>query len=293
MSGQAFLDRLKSQVRRQDHRRQPAGHRSLDRSHARGPGRGLPVPARRARPAVRHAQLHHGVDYSSPTRRRPPRPTSQPHLEVVYHLSSFTQKHTPRAQGDAAALEGRQAGRAARSAHRSAASGAPPTGTSARSTTCAACASPAIPTCGASCAPKTGSAIRCARTTSCRWNTTASEDVRRSNVCITRFTNTTVMATQLDDPAHHRVRRPHRRDARQHGAAAPQHARRAAAGAADRRRGRLRGHAAPRLPAPLRREDRRERHAAPVHPLHRPDGLPGRDEHEPRLLAGRREAAAA
>ena len=38
-------------------------------------------------------------------------------------------------------------------------------------------------------------------------------------------------------------------------------------------------------------EDRREPHAAAVHPLHRPHGLPGRDEHEPRLVAGRREAA--
>ena len=91
-------------------------------------------------------------------------------------------------------------------------------------------------------------------------------------------------------PADRRVRRPHRRDARQHGAAAPQHARRAAPGAAHRRRGHLRGDAAPGLPAPLRREDRRERHADPVHPLHRPHGLPGRDEHEPGLLAGGREA---
>ena len=48
--------------------------------------------------------------------------------------------------------------------------------------------------------------------------------------------------------------------------------------------------AAHRLPAPLCREDRREPHADPVDPLHRPHGLPGRDEHEPRLVAGRREA---
>ena len=46
---------------------------------------------------------------------------------------------------------------------------------------------------------------------------------------------------------------------------------------------------ASRLPAPLRREDRRERHADPVHPVHGPDGLPGRDEHEPRLRPRRRE----
>ncbi len=38
-------------------------------------------------------------------------------------------------------------------------------------------------------------------------------------------------------------------------------------------------------------EDRREPHAAAVHPLHRPHGLPGRGEHEPRFFAGGREAA--
>ena len=55
------------------------------------------------------------------------------------------------------------------------------------------------------------------------------------------------------------VRRPHRRDARQHGPAAPQHARRAPGGAADRRRSGLEVDAAHRLSAPLRGEDRRER----------------------------------
>ncbi len=48
-----------------------------------------------------------------------------------------------------------------------------------------------------------------------------------------------------------------------------------------------------RLPAPLRREDRREPHAAPVDSLHRPDGLSGRDEHESRLGPDGREAAEA
>ena len=99
------------------------------------------------------------------------------------------------------------------------------------------------------------------------------------------------MATQLDDPEDRRVRRPHRRDAGQHGPAAPQHPRRAAGGAADRRRNRLRSRAAHRLPAPLRRKDRRERSRPAVGSVHRPAGLPGRDEHEPRLVAVRREAA--
>ena len=44
--------------------------------------------------------------------------------------------------------------------------------------------------------------------------------------------------------------------------------------------------AAHRLSASLRREDRRESHAAAVDSVHRPDGLSGRDEHESRLVAG-------
>ena len=50
-------------------------------------------------------------------------------------------------------------------------------------------------------------------------------------------------------------------------------------------------HAAHRLSAPLRGEDRREPHPAAVDSLHRPDGLPRRDEHEPRHGPARREAA--
>src|SRR5215468_3863189 len=69
----------------------------------------------------------------------------------------------------------------------------------------------------------------------------------------------------------------------------PQHPWRAASRPADRWRGCLRGDAAPGLSAPLRREDRRERDAHPVHPVHRSHGLPGGDEHEPRLFARRRE----
>src|SRR3974390_899923 len=53
-------------------------------------------------------------------------------------------------------------------------------------------------------------------------------------------------------------------------------------------RGGVAVHPPPRPPG--RREDRRERHPDPVHPVHGPDGLPGRDEHEPWLLARHREA---
>ena len=52
-----------------------------------------------------------------------------------------------------------------------------------------------------------------------------------------------------------------------------------------------RSRAAYRLSASLRGEDRREPHAAAVDSVHRPDGLSGRDEHESRLVAVRREAA--
>ena len=86
-----------------------------------------------------------GVDYFEPDPKKAAKVDWQPHLEVVYHLSSVPHKHQPGAQGDAAALEGRRAGRAAGSADASAASGARPTGTSAKSTTCPACSSPAIP----------------------------------------------------------------------------------------------------------------------------------------------------
>ena len=178
MSGQAFLDRLKKQVRRQDHRREPRGDRSLDRSRARRPA-SRSASYLRDEPDLRFDMLNciSGVDYFEPDAKKAAKVDWQPHVEVVYHLSSMHAQAQPGAQGDAAALEGRQAGRAARGAHRSAASGARPTGTSAKSSTCRACASPAIPTCGASSAPKTGSAIRCAKTTKCRWNTTASAAV--------------------------------------------------------------------------------------------------------------------
>jgi len=62
-----------------------------------------------------------------------------------------------------------------------------------------------------------------------------------------------------------------------------QHARRVAAGVADRRRGGHRGNAADRLSAPLGRKDRRESHSAAVSALHRPARLPSRHQHEPRL----------
>ena len=57
-----------------------------------------------------------GVDYLEPDPKKAAKAGFEPHLEVVYHLSSFAHRAPLRAQGDPAALEGRQAGRAAGSA---------------------------------------------------------------------------------------------------------------------------------------------------------------------------------
>ena len=86
-----------------------------------------------------------GVDYLEPDPKKAPKAGFEPHLEVVYHLSSFRHQPSLRAQGDPAALEGRQARRTAGGAVGDVAVARRPTGTSARSTTCAASGSPAIP----------------------------------------------------------------------------------------------------------------------------------------------------
>ena len=175
MSGQNVLDRLKSKFGDSHSGAEPRGHRSLDRSRARRAGRRLPATcATSPTCGSTCSTASRASTTSSPTRRRPPRSTWQPHLEVVYHLSSVAQEALAGAQGDAAALEERQAGRIARGADASAdvwrtadwheREVLRPVGRASSS---------AIPTCGASSAPKTGSAIRCAKTTRCRWNITA------------------------------------------------------------------------------------------------------------------------
>ena len=96
----------------------------------------------------------------------------------------------PGAEGDAAAVEGRQAGRVAGGAERlrpvehgrlARARGVRPV---------AASTSPAIRTCGGSSARKIGSAIRCAKITKCRSSTTAFEEGRR----------VATMSTAVEDP---------------------------------------------------------------------------------------------
>ena len=84
---------------------------------------------------------------------------------------------------------------------------------------------------------------------------------------------------------------PHRNDDRQHGAAAPQHARRAAAGAGARRRNRALGGADDRLPAHRHREDHRAEEVAAGHPARRADGLPERAVQQHGVLHVGRAAA--
>ena len=51
-----------------------------------------------------------GVDYLEPDPKKAPKAGFEPHLEVVYHLSSFAHRPSLRPEADPAALEGRQAG---------------------------------------------------------------------------------------------------------------------------------------------------------------------------------------
>ena len=87
------------------------------------------------------------------------------------------------------------------------------------------------------------------------------------------------------------ARHPHRNDDRQHGAAAPQHARRAAAGARARwRDSRLRV-ADDRLPPHRHREDHRTEEVAAGDPARGADGLPERAVQQHGVLPVGREAA--
>ena len=139
MSGQAFLDRLKSKF---GDKITGANLTAIDPWIEVAPD-GLVEVCRylRDEPDLRFDMLNciSGVDYFEPDAKKAAKVDWQPHLEVVYHLSSLTHKTSlvlkvmlPRWKDDTA-------GRAARSAHRSAASGARPTGTSARCSTCRAC----------------------------------------------------------------------------------------------------------------------------------------------------------
>ena len=176
-----------------------------------------------------------GVDYFEPDPKKAPRPASS----RTWRWSIICRASAPaplRPQGEAAALEGRTSRASCPRflGHRPLADRRLARTRSLRP--CPACGLPAIPTSGASCSRRIGSAIRCARIMSCRWNIT--EFAGDSSRSWERNAYGHRAAARSD---HHRVRRPHRRDARQHGTAASQHPRRAPAGAAHRRRGRLRG----------------------------------------------------
>ena len=80
---------------------------------------------------------------------------------------------------------------------------------------------------------------------------------------------------------------PDRAGAGQHGAAAPEHARRVSHGRRARRRDGRRAGAGNGLPAPLPREDRRAQHLSDEHPVHRPARLHHLDVEQPGLCAWR------
>ena len=109
---------------------------------------------------------------SSRTPKKPPKYLAAAHgtgLSLVERAAS----RVAGVQGDAAALEERRGRRVARGAHGEPhlAHGRLARARSIRSVGRAT--SSAIRTCGGFCAPKIGSAIRCAKTTKCRWNITA------------------------------------------------------------------------------------------------------------------------
>ena len=217
---------------------------------------------------------------SSRTRRRRPRSTWQPHVELIYHLSSTGASASAGVEGASAALAGRRAGPTARGAQRqrrlehgrlARARGVRPDRAS---------VSRAIPTCGGSSVPRIGWAIRCERITRCRPSTTGSRrgrpmPIERVDPELVEFdVHTDEMLINMG-PQHPSTHGVLRLVLRTDGEVVTE------------------VDAAHRLSAPLGREDRRESHAAAVPALHRPARLPGRHEHEPRLGAVRREAAGA
>ena len=135
MSGQAFLERLKSEF---GDTITGANLTAIDPWIEVTPD-GLVEVCRylRDEPDLRFDMLHciTAVDYFEPDAKKAAKVDWQPHLELIYHLSSLTHSHRLVLKVIAAALAGRQAGRVARGAHASAACGARPSGTSARCST--------------------------------------------------------------------------------------------------------------------------------------------------------------
>ena len=180
MSGPHLLDQLKAEVRRQDHRLEPA-RTSIRGSKSRRTASSTSASICATSPTCAFDYLNciTGVDYLQPDEKKAAKSEWQPHTEVVYHLFSMQHKHSlvlkvmlPRWKDDKPGELPEVPTRRRRVEH----------GRLARArsaTTCPACTSPATRTCGASSAPKIGSAIRCARTTKCRWSTTAFAEVKR------------------------------------------------------------------------------------------------------------------
>ena len=211
------------------------------RSSAAALAGGLPLAARRAGAAVQHAALHQRRRLlRAATRRRRPPPAGSRTSKCVYHLSSFVHRHRlvvkvmlPRWKDD---VEGRLPEVPSVSHVWSTAdwherevfdlSGVLFTG------------------------PRRPAAHPLARglgRPSAAQGLPAARRISRDSAEIVPW------PLERVDPESGRIRPAQRRDAGEHGPAASQHARRVAAGVADRRRGGRRGDAAHRLPAPLRR----------------------------------------
>ena len=115
-------------------------------------------------------QFDYLTDVTAVEYRDPERP-----LEVVWQLRSLPREGRPAGQGRSSTSAGRSR------SGRCAISGAAPTGSSARCTTCSASASPATPTCAASsCGRPTPRATRCGRTSRCAGHFSRAEQTRQA-----------------------------------------------------------------------------------------------------------------
>ena len=234
------------------------------------PARGDALPARRPRARLRHAHRPDcAVDYLGRASRA--------------SRSSTTSTRSRRTTALRVKVARRRAG-AARSPSAGARSGRRRTGWSARSGTCTASASPAIPTCAGSCSTRSSRATRCARTTrrsgASRWSARGTDGASRTS---RRPPLKSEDDFERDLHTEHQLLNMGPSHPATHGTVKFL----IELDGENDRRPRHPG----RLPAPRLREGVRERHLVPGDPVHRPPELQLRDPREPRLLHGGREAA--
>ena len=80
-------------LRRAHHVQEPDGHRPVRRGRAGRPAGRVPVPEDDPRLQFDILNCISGVDYLEPDPKKAPKAGFDPHLEVVYHLSSFRHRH--------------------------------------------------------------------------------------------------------------------------------------------------------------------------------------------------------